>query len=45
MTEVQIQNALDKFKQLLVEQDARNQKIKSTKEFKDFKALANSVSL
>ena len=39
MTEVQIENALAKFKQLLIEQDARNQKIKSTKEFKDFKAL------
>jgi hypothetical protein len=39
MTEVQIENALAKFKQLLIEQDARNQKIKSTKEFKDFKYL------
>ena len=39
MNEVQIQNALDKFKQLLIEQDERNQKIKSTKDFKDFKSL------
>ncbi len=43
MTEVQIENALAKFKQLLIEQDARNQKIKSTKEFKDFKALDKIV--
>ncbi len=39
MNEVQIENALNKFKQLLIEQDERNQKIKATKEFKDFKAL------
>ena len=43
MTEVQIENALAKFKQLLIEQDARNQKIKSTKEFKDFKSLDKIV--
>ena len=35
MNEVQIENALNKFKELLIEQDARNQKIKSTKDFKD----------
>ena len=39
MTEVQIENALAKFKQLLIEQDERNQKIKATKDFKDFKSL------
>ena len=39
MNEVQIEKALNKFKELLIEQDARNQKIKSTKDFKDFKAL------
>ncbi len=39
MTEVQIQNALARFKDLLVEQDARNQRIKATREFKDFKSL------
>ncbi len=43
MTEVQIENALAKFKQLLIEQDARNQKIKSTKDFKDFKSLDKIV--
>ena len=39
MTEVQIESALAKFRQLLIEQDERNQKIKATKEFKDFKSL------
>ena len=43
MNEVQIENALAKFKQLLIEQDERNQKIKATKEFKDFKALDKIV--
>ena len=39
MNEVQINAALEKFKALLIEQDERNQKIKATKEFKDFKNL------
>ena len=43
MNEIQIENALNKFKQLLIEQDARNQKIKSTKDFKDFKSLDKIV--
>ena len=43
MNEVQINAALEKFKALLIEQDERNQKIKSTKEFKDFKNLDKIV--
>ena len=43
MNEVQINAALEKFKTLLIEQEARNQKIKSTKEFKDFKSLPKIV--
>ena len=43
MNEVQIEKALAKFKDLLIEQDARNQKIKATKDFKDFKALDKIV--
>ena len=43
MNEVQINAALEKFKTLLIEQDARNQKIKSTKEFKDFQKLDKIV--
>jgi len=43
MNELQINAALEKFKTLLIEQDARNQKIKSTKEFKDFKSLDKIV--
>ena len=43
MNELQINAALEKFKTLLIEQDARNQKIKSTKEFKDFKSLPKIV--
>ena len=39
MNEMQINAALEKFKTLLIEQDERNQKIKATKEFKDFKNL------
>ena len=43
MNEVQINSALEKFKALLIEQDERNQKIKATKEFKDFKSLDKIV--
>ena len=43
MNEVQINAALEKFKALLIEQDERNQKIKATKEFKDFKNLDKIV--
>ena len=43
MNELQINAALEKFKALLIEQDERNQKIKSTKEFKDFKNLDKIV--
>ena len=43
MNEIQMENALAKFKQLLIEQDERNQKIKATKDFKDFKSLDKIV--
>ena len=43
MNEMQIDNALAKFRQLLVEQNARNEKIKATKDFKDFKSLDKIV--
>ena len=43
MNELQMENALAKFKQLLIEQDERNQKIKSVKDFKDFKSLDKIV--
>ena len=43
MNEIQMENALAKFKQLLIEQDERNQKIKATKDFKDFKSLDKMV--
>ena len=43
MNDVQIEKALAKFKELLIEQDARNQKIKATKDFKDFKTLDKIV--
>ncbi|MBR6551772.1 MAG: isocitrate/isopropylmalate dehydrogenase family protein, partial [Clostridia bacterium] len=43
MNEVQINAALEKFKALLIEQDERNQKIKATKEFNDFKNLDKIV--
>ena len=43
MNESQMNAAVEKFKQLLIEQNERNQKIKATKEFKDFKALNKIV--
>ena len=45
MNEMQINAALEKFKTLLIEQDERNQKIKATKEFKDFKISIKLLSV
>lgn len=43
MNEIQLNAAAEKFKQLLKEQDERNQRIKATKDFTDFKALDKIV--
>ncbi len=43
MNDMQIENALNKFRQLLTEQNERNEKIKATKDFKDFKNLKKIV--